>query len=221
MTKRRGRQFREQPPGETGRLLSNLRNRGCFEQHSPAHRAKRENYIRLSAISSDQGSVVVCKKAQPQGVCPCDPCLQEIVNQWMRPIAQVERRTRAIDDPCYFEGKVVASTQQRNANAETRIVFDTGFDNAPRMEEESSAPAHRVDLRGHFRRHPMPMNLPIETEMPEKTPAFRLRRSRPERVGVRPQGVHGCLPSASGADLLANRAQHGPRSSRGMLCVAN
>src|ERR1700722_14921805 len=111
MTKRRGRQSREQPAGETGCLLSNLRDGGCFKQRSAAHRAKREDDIRRSAVTSDQGSVVVCEKAEPQRVCPCDPCLQEIVHQRMRPVAQVERRPRAIDDSCYFDGKVVASTQ--------------------------------------------------------------------------------------------------------------
>ena|ERR1700678_1237080 len=111
MTKRRGDALREQPPRETGRLLSNLGDRGGFEQRSAAHRTKREDDIRRSAATSDQGSVVVRENAQPQRVCPCDPCLHEIVNQWMRPVAEVGRRPCAIDDSCYFNGKVVASTQ--------------------------------------------------------------------------------------------------------------
>src|ERR1700685_4150162 len=111
LTKRRGGALREQSPRETGRLLSNLGDRGGFEQRSAAHRAKREDDIRRSAVTSDQGSVVVGEKAQPQRVGPCDPGLQEIVNQRMRPVAEVERRPRAIDDSRYFQGKVVASAQ--------------------------------------------------------------------------------------------------------------
>src|ERR1700691_2238570 len=111
LTKRRGGALRQQSPRQTGRVLSKLGDRGGFEQRAAAHRAKREDDIRRSAVTSDQGSVVVCEKAEPQRVCPCDPCLQEIVHQRMRPVAQVERRPRAIDDSCYFDGKVVASTQ--------------------------------------------------------------------------------------------------------------
>ena len=96
-----------------------------------------------------------------------------------------------------------------------RIVLKTSLDDAPGMEEQPTAPAHRVDLGGYFLRHPMPMNLPVETEMPEKTLAFALRRSRPERVGVRPEAVDRCLPSASRADPLADCAQNRSRRSRG------
>ena len=81
MMKRRGRYLREDPSCETGRLLSNLRDRRGLEQRSAAHRAKREDYIRLSTISADQRSVVIRKKALPQGVCAYDSCRQEIVNQ--------------------------------------------------------------------------------------------------------------------------------------------
>ena len=79
-----------------------------------------------------------------------------------------------------------------------RIAFDFGLDDPPGMEEQSGRPsASRRSWWWHFLRHPMPMNLPIETEMPEKTPAFALRRSCPQRIGVRPHGVHCCLPSAN------------------------
>src|ERR1700733_13490527 len=133
----------------------------------------------------------------------------------MRPIAQVGRWPRTIDDACYFDRKVVAAAPQRDADAKSRIVFGAGFNDAPGMVKHSSAPAHRVDLRGSFLRHPMPMDLPIEAEMPEKPPALALRSTRPERVGVRPQSVDGCLPSASGSGLLADRAQDRSRGSCG------
>ena len=70
---RRGMQVREQPAGEIGRLLANLRDGGRFQQRSAAHRPKRENYIRCNRVTSNQGSVLVGEKAKPQRVRPRDP----------------------------------------------------------------------------------------------------------------------------------------------------
>ncbi len=68
VTNRCRTQFRDQSPGEIGRLLANLRDRGRFQQASAAQRSQREDYVRRSPVMSDQGSVVVGEKAKRQRV---------------------------------------------------------------------------------------------------------------------------------------------------------
>src|ERR1700691_2811238 len=127
---------------------------------------------------SNQSAVVVREKAELKRVGPRTTRLQQVSDQRMRRVAQVERRSCAIDDASDGKRKIIASPAHRYLDADARIPCGRGLDDSPRMQQEPSAPFHRVDLRGDFRRHPMPMNLPIGIQMPQKAPAFSLRSAR-------------------------------------------
>lgn len=101
--------------------------------------------------------------------------------------------------------EIVAAAAQRKANADARIGFPHGTSDPAGMQQQPAAPTHRVDLRRDFLGHPMAMDLPIASKMALETPAFTLRRARPQNVGMRPDGVNDLLPSFMRGSLAPKR----------------